>query len=364
MEGDLGRADWIVISFADTHNGQIDLIKRFLSNRQDVLRNRRVILFAFNAPYYMDATDISKLTAYYALYSRQPAFVDVAARVLFEEVAPSGFSPVSIPGTGYDLISAMTPDPDQIIGLSLDLSAQSPAGDDLTTPQPTPMPLFRIGDTIAVRTDIIRDHNGHSVPDGTVVRFSMLLTGEGGGILQQVDSVTAKGVARASFGLDKPGLLEIKAASEPAVVSESLRMDVSLAGGAAVTVVVPVLTQAAITEPPPVPTEKPDVYISPEGYPRFSAWLLNLLLLAGGAFLAFWAASRIRGAREGVRWLLCVLVGGLLAYNYIALGFPGLQDWVARQGMYGILMFTFGGEMLGAIGAAIWGRRASASKSQ
>ncbi len=364
MESDLGRANWIVISLADTHSGQLDLLRRFLSERQDSLRDRRVILFVFGAPYYLDATDISKLTAYFALYSRGPAFVDVAARVLFEEVTAAGFPPVSVQGIGYDLITAMTPDPDQIISLSLDLPAPEASDEGTQTPEPTPMPLFRIGDTIAVRTGILRDHNGHAVPDGTVVRFTMLLTGEGSGILQQVDAVTQQGVARASFGLDKPGLLEIKASSEPAVVSEALRMDVSLAGGAAVTVVVPVLTETPVTETPPPPTPQPDPYVSAEGYPKFNAWLLELLMLAGGAWLAFLAVSRIRNGREGVRWSLCVLVGGLLAYNYIALGLPGVQNWTASEGMGGILAFTLGGQLLGAIAAAVWSRRANASKSQ
>lgn len=365
MEADLGRADWFVILMADNGSGQVELVRRFLTARQDVLRGKRVVLFVFGAPYYFDATDISKLTAYYALYSRQPAFVDVAARVLFEEVTATGFSPVSISGVGYDLIEAMAPNPEQVIGLSLDLAEPAPSSDGQTeTPEPTPMPLFRIGDTISVKTGILRDQNGHAVPDGTVVRFSMLLTGEGSGILQQVDSVTKQGVARASFGLDKPGLLEIKAASEPAVVSEALRMDVSLAGSAAITVVAPVLTEIVVTATPPAPTPIPDTYISPEGYPKFSAWLLELLMLAGGAGLAFWSVSRIRGGREGVRWSLCVLLGGLAAYNYIALGLPGVQAWTASQGMAGIVAFTLAGQMVGAIAAALWSRRTSASKSQ
>jgi len=210
----------------------------------------------------------------------------------------------------------------------------------------------------------MRDHNGHAVPDGTIVRFSMVLTGEGGGILQQVDAATEKGVARASFGLDNPGLLEIKASSEPAVVSEALRMDVTLAGGAAVTVVVPVLTQTLMTEPPPVPTQQEDPWVNSSGYPRFSAWLLNLILLLGGAWLAYWAVSRIRGGREGVRWSLFVLLGGLVAYNYLALGLPGATNWMTGQGMFGILVLTFCGELLGAVAAAVRARRANGSKSQ
>src|SRR6185436_10902122 len=84
------------------------------------LRNKNVILFSFTAPYYLDATDISKVTAYYALYSKQPAFVDIAARLLFQQITLQGASPVSIPGIGYDLITATSPDADQIIPLSLD----------------------------------------------------------------------------------------------------------------------------------------------------------------------------------------------------------------------------------------------------
>ena len=59
--------------------------KRLLSERPGLLRNKKVIVFAFNAPDYLDATDISKLTAYYALYSETPEFVEVAARILFNE---------------------------------------------------------------------------------------------------------------------------------------------------------------------------------------------------------------------------------------------------------------------------------------
>jgi hypothetical protein len=139
---------------------------------------------------------------------------------------------------------------------------------------------------------------------------------------------------------------------------------VSLAGGAAVTVIVPVLTGTVVTAVPATPTPEPDPFLSTQGHPTFNAWLLNLLLLVGGAALAYWVASRIKGGREGVRWSLCVLLGGLVAYNYIALGMPGAESWTTSQGMFGILVFTMGGQVLGALAAALWGRRASASRSQ
>ncbi|MDO9301499.1 MAG: glycoside hydrolase family 3 N-terminal domain-containing protein, partial [Anaerolineales bacterium] len=215
IKDDITRANWIIISLTDATQGQTALISRFLRERPDLLRDKRVILFAFGAPYYFDTTTISKFTAYYALYSKQPQFVDVAARLLYQELTPVGESPVSIPAVGYDLISVLSPNPNQLIPLFLDLEPVPTETGSLITPEPTPNPLFRIGDTIAIRTGVIIDNNGNPVPDGTVVQFLMMLTGEGGGILQQVDAVTSQGVAYASFGLDKPGLLVIRAVSEP-----------------------------------------------------------------------------------------------------------------------------------------------------
>ena len=58
---------------------------------------------------------------------------------------------------------------------------------------------------------------------------------------KQYDAVTTQGVARAAFGLDKPGLLEISVTSEPAVNSLVLQLDVSQSG-AVVIVVTPELT--------------------------------------------------------------------------------------------------------------------------
>ncbi|MCF6277343.1 MAG: hypothetical protein L3J16_01135, partial [Anaerolineales bacterium] len=105
FSADLNRADWVIFALAGTDYDQPETLRRFLSEKQDLLRNKRIILFSFTAPYYLDATDISKLTAYYGLYSYAPPFVDAAARLLYKELTPVGASPVSIPGVGYDLIA-------------------------------------------------------------------------------------------------------------------------------------------------------------------------------------------------------------------------------------------------------------------
>jgi beta-N-acetylhexosaminidase len=352
----LTGAGWIVFSLADNRQGQAQVLSTFLTQEQEALRDKKVILFSFGAPYLLDATDISRLTAYYALYSRQPAFVDVAARLLFQELTPAGASPVSLQSLGYDLISITAPDPDQIIALSLDIPSQ-PAPANEPTPAATPVPLYKIGDTIGIRTGTIRDHNGNPVPDGTVVQFSMNLTGEGGGILQQADVTTSGGIAKVAFGLDKPGLLQIHATSDPAQVSEVLQLDVSGGGQpAAVTVIVPQLTQevppaAALTR---VPAEDP--YVDPSGGLRFASWLVSLLLLLVGAAAAGFAGFRTAGPQWGIRWALLSMAVGLLPYNYVALGLPGGSVYASENGLPGVLVLVALGIFAGLGCAWAWWR--------
>jgi beta-N-acetylhexosaminidase len=359
LQDDLNQAGWVIFSLTDSSRNQPQVISNFLSAKQDLLRNKRVVLFAFGAPYYLDATDISRLGTYFGLYSKQSPFVEVAARLLFQELTPVGASPVSIPGLGYDLTSITSPDPRQIITLILDLSV-NPAATNAPTPLATPVPLFKIGDTIAIRTGVIKDHNGQPVPDGTVVHFFMNLTGVGGGILQQADAITAQGVAHVSFGLDKPGLLQIRAASDPAQLSEVLQLDVSSGGQpAAVTVIVPLLTPAATAQAPSTPVPVQDQFVTSQGMPRFNAWLLTFLLLVLAAALAYWSGNRIQSRRWGVRWGLCTLTGGLVAYNYLALGLPGSSTFANSNGIGGIMAVTILGMAAGWGGGWIWSERAN-----
>lgn len=354
IEEDISQADWIVISLVDANQGQPALIRRFITERPDLLRNKRVIVFSFDAPYYFDATDISKFTAYYALYSKQAQFVEVAVRLLFQELTPLGTSPVSISGIRYDMINAMAPDPDQIIPLFLDLETTPATLEENITPEATAVPLFKIGDTIAIRTGVIRDNNGHPVPDGTVVRFSTVLTGQG--ILQQTDAVTTDGVARSSFVLDKPGLLEISAVSEPAVNSLVLQLPVSESGAVAVTVVVPELTKPVeVTPQAPVDQEVSD-YISNAGYPRFAAWMLVMFFIVFCVWVAYSAGMRIANPRSAIRWALGISMGGLLAYNYLAFGLFGISSWLSSTGFSGLMMFVFLGELIGFAAAWVWSK--------
>lgn len=371
IETVLAGANWIVISLTDVSNGQVDLLQRFFSERASLLRNPKVILFSFTAPYYLDLdpTDITKLTAYYALYSKQPAFIEVAARLLFErqQITLQGASPVSIPAVGYNLIDATSPDKDQVIQLTLDQAVEeaTPTAESGTvipeTPQAsptvTPIPRYRIGDMIAVRAGPIVDHNQNIVPDGTPVRFLMSTTDESGEIPQQADATTVDGVARASFAITRPGQVEIRVVSEPAVISTVLQFEASNVGAVVTFIaptpqVTPTIQATSTVTPTPAPTSQ---LITPEGRPLVGMWLIVMIAVFGGALLMFWAVSRIISPRWGLRWAMCVFLGGLAAYNYLALNFPGAANWIATSaGAFGVLMLTLAGQVIGSLGAWIW----------
>jgi hypothetical protein len=60
--------------------------------------------------------------------------------------------------------------------------------------------------------------------------------------------------------------------------------------------------------------------------------------------------------RRGVRWAICTLLGGLLTYNYLALQFPGAQDFVRTSGLIGILGVVLIGAAAGLGAGYAWTR--------
>ncbi len=354
LEDSLRQAQWVVINMLDAEPGesQTNILRRFLSERQDLLRDKRIVVFAFNAPYFLGATDISQLTAYYCLYSKSAPFVEVAARLLFRELSPAGSLPVSVTGIGYDLFTATSPDPNQIIGLSM-VMPTVPAATASVTPEETPTPAFRVGDTVSVRTSIILDHNGHPVPDGTGVRFNILLSGEGG-VVQQIDAVTIQGLAGASFSINRPGLLEIRAESDQAFTSVVLQLNVSNEGFS-VTVVAP--TPFVRATPTTEVTSTPVVEPSPplvKSRPGLGEWFGMLFILGVLGFLSFWVGKRFFASRWGIRWFFGILIGGSLAYTYLALRMPGTANLIQKTGWLGVMVAVILGALLGFGGALIW----------
>jgi beta-N-acetylhexosaminidase len=92
------------------------------------------------------------------------------------------------------------------------------------TPEATPTLFnFNYGDILDVLAGPIYDHNGHIVPDGTIVRFILSQEGEFG-TNRQVEALTIQGNARATVRIDSTGNLEIRAESEEALTSDVIQI--------------------------------------------------------------------------------------------------------------------------------------------
>ncbi len=370
LENDLKLADWVVVSMLkpDSNQPQSMAFRSLLRERPDLLRNKKVVVFAFNAPYYLDATDISKLTAYYGMYSKTAPFVDVAARILFQELVPSGSLPVSVPGVGYDLIYATSPDPAQEIPLFLGTATTSPENQPTAeatqaTREPTPVPVFRVGDLISLYTGVIYDHNRKPVPDGTPVRFMFSLISESSGTTQQqIETVTVDGVSGAAYRIERPGLLEIYALNDQGARSNLLRLDITSGVSVGVTEVPP--TPQPTATPTFTPTPTPTVTVTPTMTPtaiplppptvQFEDWLFAFLIILATAAAMTWYGISRANPRWGLRWALCGIIGGMLAYNYIALKLPGSEQLLNDAGTPGVLLASTAGIFIGWLAGVAW----------
>lgn len=370
-------ADWVIFNTLNIspQYPSSDALQRFLAERPELLAGKNVIVFAMGSPTYLDATDISKVTAYYALYSKAPAFLDVAARVLMQEYDPPGALPISLVPVGYDLTSRTLPNPNQVIRLELVLPEVEETVEEVEppeatpevtqTPEPTPLPSFNVGDTITIRTWPIVDHNQNIVPDGTIVRFNFRISGEPG-ITQQFESPTAGGIAFFNYRIEAAGGMEITASSAPATQSETLQINISPEGIMSIFAFTPTPAISPTPEPTPTATVTPTLAPTPTStpepdlvdYPSLSDWALGVLVMGAGGALTFLIGLLWWGSpRWGLRSSLCALIGGLLAYTYLNLGIDGTKFWMQQSGTVFVIEIVVAGLLLGWIGALIWWMR-------
>jgi len=364
----LQGADWVIFNTleVDPEVTGSDALQRVLADRPDLLSGKNVIVFSMGPPIYLDATNITKITAYYALYSKSAAFLDVAARVLMQELMPTGALPISLNAVGYDLIFVTSPDPEQIIDLELVIPEREQQGTQTPTPQvtqtpaPTPLPSFNVGDTLTIRTGQIYDHNGNIVPDGTVVRFNFQISGEPG-ITQQFETTTSAGVAYFNYRIEAAGGLEISATSEPATRSETLQINISPEGLTSILSISPTPlaspTPTITLTPEPTATQTPTPVLEPNHneYPTIGEWAMGVIVMGVGSVATYLIGYYWWGSpRWGLRSSLCAMIGGLVAYTYLNLGTSGSKFWLAESGTLFVIEVVVVGLLIGWIGALIW----------
>ena len=327
MVTDLYNANWIIIAALDLNEERpySYALPRLLSERQDLLRNKKIILFAFGAPYYLDSTNISKTTAFFALYNKLPAALDASARVLFKEL-PSfpGSLPVSVPGINYDLISATSPDPEKEFAIFIGNSTDRVSTTE--TPSSTPIaPLYHVNDLIDLHTGVILDHNGNPVPDGTPVNF--ILSSQGNiTILPTVN--TFDGSASTSFLVVESFNIIVSAESS---LARSATIEINILGNSINDS--GENTSVSNTEEPDQIVDVPENTEQTESRPAeneefttgtWGDWGLSLFLILLVSVIAYQTGASSGLVRWGIRWSLSGLIAGLGIYNYILLELPGV----------------------------------------
>lgn len=183
-------ASWIIFALADYNpdaRPASGAVKRFLSASAVDLRNKNLIAFAFNSPYFLDSTEISKLSAYFALYNKTDVAMETAWRALYGDVTPKGHSPVNIGGIFYTVAEAVRPDPAQ--QWKVQVYGQQPD-------------QVKDGRALALVAGPVLDRNGEPVPDGTTVSFALA---RDGGATSTASAPTIDGMAGAQLALAGPG---------------------------------------------------------------------------------------------------------------------------------------------------------------
>jgi len=328
MVADLYNASWIIVATLDqkTDRPYSYALTRLLAERQDLLREKKIIVFALGAPYYLDATNISKISAFIALYNHLPSSLDVAARILFNEFpAFHGDLPVSLPAINYDLITATSPDPD--IEFPIYVGEIPEAESEAVSPDSTPSPaVFRLGDQIDLFTGVILDHNGNPVPDGTPVTFIVTVQGVSTSLPQVT---TTAGAAQTSFFVDRNENLSIHAVSS---LARSQSISISILGENEI-----IPTEAATTSPtaviilPSPTTSNEELNPSPQPFKlseSSSPWLewgFSLVIILIISIIAYQVGANTGIVLWGIRWFLACLISGIAAYNYLLLNLPGVD---------------------------------------
>ena len=376
VQEDLAEADWIIFAMLDRSGANSLALNNFLARRPDLVRQRRVVVFAFNAPYYLDSTEITQLAALFGLYSHNEAAIDTAVRALFQELPFNGASPVNIAGASYDLFLQTQPTASQVIGLdvtNLNSEADASAGDE-------PFDV-KVGDTLRLQTGVILDNNGNAVPDGTVVRFRQRDRVAGTeNILGEVP--TTNGVAQLDYVLEartEGGQFRIVAESGAAMISQEVDIRVGTTesgGGAQVSIIdptpqptptaepSPTATVTATTPPtdapeptstaaqPPLQPQEPGIRIELSEFGLLTAVFAGLLVSSGAAFSL--GRQQNVGLEQQIGWPLWTIVAGLMSYIYFKLGLPGASALGEIQMGWGFLT-SFAGGLVGLI--AYWLRQ-------
>jgi beta-N-acetylhexosaminidase len=347
----LARADWILLAPQDLNpvkGPNSDALKLFLNHAVSALSSAKLVVLAFNAPYYLDTTETSKLSLYLGAYGKPEPFVEAAVRALFGELTPWGTSPVDVEGINYELARQLSPDPEQLIPLvqlapALDTVLQVPVSVDL-------------------RAGPIRDRNGRAVPDGTLATFYAEYAD--GAYSVSESAAVQGGLAEITIYLNAAGKAQIRVESEEATRSQSVSLSILLPASATpASTSTPMLSPSPVAPAPtatPTPTFDPTPSpsstptgenVAPVDIPARAVDGPDLLIAACATLLVVMSGAGILGWRRRervllLRSILLPIIGGMGAYILYALrvvrpetwGMLPEAAWTERAAMAGVVI--------------------------
>lgn len=326
----ISEANWVIFSILDINADRAgsDALKRLLDENPDLLRDKNVIVFAFNVPFYLDATDLTYIDAYYCLYSKTPVFVETAARLLFQEISAKGHSPVSIPVVGYDLIEMTYPDPTQTIQLDIDVNNLSESKKTESEKSGVENLVFRVGDALPVKAGPILDRNGLPVPDGTVVYFMIDHLGENEQSTM-IEAQTKSGIASMSYPIQSYGRVEIRAQSDPAKNSDIFVLDITSEAGSVISQITPtplptqVSPNALVNQGTVSDTTAMDEGAADRSLPGTLQWFIISIVVLGISYAIYLFTQRYFSLTGGTIIALYAVISGYACFLWFQLGLPG-----------------------------------------
>lgn len=332
----IDEADWIIFAMLDVDTANYptsDVVKRFLNQPGAQRANKRIVVLALHAPYFLDATEISKLTGYYGVYGKTQPFLESAVRALFRAYTPTGSPPVSVPGTRFaNLAERLSPDPLQPIDLLVYGSDSNILAGEASSAG-APLPVVEAGTLIRIQTGQILDHNRQPVRNGTPVE--VVVAYEDDAAARDAETVaTQNGVAARDVVLTRGGVAQISARAGDAVSTETIALSVQ--GGNAVVATLPPagpMSQSALittTDAPTltVETAQSDLAAADESPMSVVSLMVALLTMLVMVSLLVVVQVRVLPRQTLVHSMLWAVNCGLGAYILYGLGLLPGGSWL------------------------------------